>query len=169
MSEDAVDPPVSGLQLREVLREDLPIFYQQQLDPVANYMAAFTVKNPAGREAFAARWAKIATDPTIIVRTILYEGQVVGSILSFEMLDEREVSYWLGREFWGQGLATAALATFLIIVEVRPLYSRAAKDNIGSIRVMQKCGFSIIEEDVGFAEARGEKIEELIFRLDKRL
>jgi RimJ/RimL family protein N-acetyltransferase len=169
MSEDAVDPLVSGLQLREIFRGDLPIFYEQQLDPVANYMAAFTVKDPADREAFTARWANIATDETIISRTILYEEQVVGSIVSFEIANEREVSYWLGRKFWGQGLATAALAAFLNIVEVRPLYGRAAKDNIGSIRVMQKCGFSIIEEDVGFAEAREETIEEFILRLDNRL
>ena len=169
MSEGVVDPLVSGLHLRKVFWGDLTIFYEQQLDPVANYMAAFTVKDPADREVFTARWAKIATDPTIITRTILYDDQVVGSILSFEIVGEREVSYWLGREFWGQGLATAALGAFLNIVKVRPLYGRAAKDNIGSIRVMQKCGFSIIAEDVGFAKARGEKIEEFILRLDKRI
>jgi len=168
MSDGAVDP-LRGLQLREVSKGDLPIFYEQQLDPVANYMAAFTVKEPADRKLFAAHWAKIATDATIISRTIVFEDQVVGNILSFEMLGEREVSYWLGREFWGQALATAALAAFLHIVEVRPLYGRAAKDNIGSIRVMQKCGFSIIGEGVGFAIARGEKIEEFILRVDNRL
>ena len=139
---------------------------EQQLEPAAIYMAAFTVKDPADLEAFTAHWAKIATDPTIIARTILFEDQVVGSILSFEQLGEREVSYWLGQAFWGQGLATAALAAFLNVVEVRPLHGRAAKDNSGSIRVLQKCGFSIIGEDKGFANARGEEIEEFILRLD---
>lgn len=166
MSEDAPGPLARDLQLREVVREDLPIFYEQQLDPAAIYMAAFTVKDPADREAFTALWAKISKDPTIIARTILFDDQVVGSILSFEQFGEREVSYWLGQVFWGQGLATAALAAFLNVIEVRPLFGRAAKDNSGSIRVLQKCGFSVTGEDKGFANGRGEEIEEYILRLD---
>ncbi len=129
-------------------------------------MAAFTTKDPADREAFAVHWAKIAADPTIISKTIIYEGQVAGSILTFEMSGKREISYWLGRSYWGQGLASAALLAFLQIIEARPLFGRAAKDNTGSIRVMQKCGFSIIDEDKGFANARGAEIEEYILRLD---
>lgn len=130
-------------------------------------MAAFTAKEPKDREAFAAHWTKIAIDPTIISRTILYEGQVVGNILSFEANNEREISYWLGREIWGLGVATAALAAFLKVLTTRPLYGHAAKDNRGSIRVMEKNGFSIIGEDKGFANARGKEIEEYILRLDK--
>jgi RimJ/RimL family protein N-acetyltransferase len=166
MSQGEPERQVIDLRLRPVVQADLPIFYEQHRDPVAVYMAAFTAKDPDNKEAFAAHWSKISTDPTIISRTVLYGDQVAGSISSFEIGGEREISYWLGREFWNQGLATAVLAAFLQIVTVRPLYGRAAKDNIGSIRVMQKNGFFITGEDKGFANARGELTEEFILRLD---
>ena len=151
--------------LRDVAEADLPIFYQQQLDPVANVMAAFTPKDPADRDAFTARWAKILADPSITAKTILFQEQVAGHIVSHAWFGQPEISYWIGREYWGQGVATAALARFLGIVNTRPLYARAAKDNIGSIRVLQKNGFTMISEALSFSNARGEEVEELILHL----
>jgi RimJ/RimL family protein N-acetyltransferase len=72
------------------------------------------------------------------------------------------VCYWLGNEFWGRGIATEALAAFLQIVTTRPIYAGVAKDNAASIRVLQKCGFAICQHDRGFANARGEEIEEVL-------
>lgn len=71
----------------------------------------------------------------------------------------------MGREFWGRGLATAALAQFLQIQTTRPLYARAAKDNVASIRVLQKCGFTICGQDKGFANGRLAEVEEYILKL----
>ena len=153
------------LLLRDVVDDDLPIFFAHQQDPVANYMAAFTAKDPADLEAFHKHWAKIRADESILIKTILYNGQVAGSVTTFVQFGEREVSYWLGREFWGKGIATQALTEFLRYVDERPLYARAAKDNIASIRVLQKCGFVIVGEDKGFANARGQEIEEYILEL----
>jgi len=48
-----------------------------------------------------------------------------------------EVTYWLGRDFWGRGLATQALKRMLHLVVDRPIFARAAADNIGSIRVLR--------------------------------
>jgi RimJ/RimL family protein N-acetyltransferase len=90
----------------------------------------------------------------------------VGHVLSFEQFGEREVSYWIGREYWGQGIATQALAQFLDTLETHPLYARAAKDNIASIRVLEKCGFRISGKDKGFANGRGKEIEEFILKLE---
>ncbi|MCB0242704.1 MAG: GNAT family N-acetyltransferase, partial [Anaerolineae bacterium] len=73
--------------------------------------------------------------------------------------------YWLGREYWGKGIATRALAAFLEIITVRPLYARAAQDNIGSLMVLAKCGFVICGKDKGFATARGGETEEYVLRL----
>jgi RimJ/RimL family protein N-acetyltransferase len=150
------------IRLRDVTESDLSLFFQQQLDPAANYMAAFTSKDPADHDAFTAHWNRILRDESIIVRTIVYAEQVVGHVLSFEQFGEVEVSYWIGKEYWGKGFATQALAQFLQILKVRPLYARAAKDNVASIRVLEKCGFTIFAEDKGFANARGEEIEEYI-------
>ena len=155
----------SDLLLREVREDDLPIFFEQQLDPEANYMAAFTAKNPADRDAFTAHWNKNLGDDTTTNKTILFAGQVVGHIASFERLGKPEVTYWIGKEYWGKGLATRALAEFLGQVKVRPLYARAAKDNTASIRVLEKCGFEISGQDKGFSHARGKEVEEFILEL----
>ncbi|MFE0556960.1 hypothetical protein ACFW1P_13650 [Paenibacillus sp. NPDC058910] len=83
--------------LRDVFEDDLAIFFEQQRDPEANYMAAFTAKDPSDKAAFDAHWAKILGDETIIKKTVLYEGQVAGQILLFEHMGQPEVSYWIGR------------------------------------------------------------------------
>jgi RimJ/RimL family protein N-acetyltransferase len=151
--------------LRDVEDSDLPIFFEQQLDADANWMAAFTAKDPADRDAFMAHWARIRGDDTNSIQTILYDGRVAGSVSSYqEEPGKPEVTYWLGKAFWGQGIATRALAAFLERMTARPVYARAAKDNAGSLRVLEKCGFTITGEGKGFANARGAEIEEYLLR-----
>ncbi len=152
--------------LRGVIESDLPIFFEQQLDPEANHMAAFTAEDPTDYEAFMAHWAQILGDESITTMAIVVDGQVAGHTATFEQFGKPSVSYWLGRRYWGQGIATRALTTFLQLVSTRPLYARAAKDNVASLRVLQKCGFAIRGEDRGYANARDEEIEEFILRLD---
>ena len=155
-----------GFLLRDVIQDDLPIFFDYQLDPEANRMAAFTSKDPSNREAFTAHWNRIMADPTVIIKTILVSGEVVGSILSYEDEGKPEVSYWIGRQYWGKGIATRALAEFLLHGNrARPIHARVAKDNLGSRRVLEKCGFAVIGEATGFANARGAEIEELLLEL----
>ncbi|MBL8091558.1 MAG: GNAT family N-acetyltransferase [Anaerolineales bacterium] len=153
--------------LRDIIDDDLDIFFQNQLDPEANHIAAFTSKDPTNREAFNAHWKKIMTDSTIINKTIIFKGEVIGNVSSYYEEEGRpEVTYWLGREYWGKGLATMALQEFLANVNtVRPIYARVAKDNIGSRRVLEKCGFHVIEEGKWFANARGQEIDELLLEL----
>ena len=156
----------ASISLRETLEADLPIFFRFQLDPEANRMAAFTAKDPADREAFLAHWRKNLGNATSIHRTILCDGQVAGSIASWEEAGQPEVTYWIGREHWGQGIATRALAEFLANVNrARPMRARVAKDNLGSRRVLERCGFVVVGEDKGFANARGREIEELLLTL----
>ncbi len=160
-----MERPDNDVRLRDVEAGDLPIFFDHQTDPVACHMAAFTVEDPADLDAFVARWARILADEAITAKTILFGGQVAGHVLSFEQGGRREVSYWVGRSFWGRGIATRALSWLLEDLETRPLYARAAKDNVASIRVLEKCGFTIAGEDKGFANARGEEVEEYILEL----
>ena len=168
MTRHAPDPVTKSVQLRDVIESDLPILFEQQLDPDANYMAAFTARDPTDRDAFMAHWARILGDETITIKTILFNGQVAGSVASYkdEEFGELEITYWIGKEYWGKGIATRALSTFLDYVPVRPLYGRAAKDNVASLRVMEKCGFIICGEGKGFAYARGKEVEEYILKLE---
>jgi RimJ/RimL family protein N-acetyltransferase len=154
------------LLLRDVVEDDLPIFFEHQLDQEANHMAAFTAKDPSDREAFIAHWHRNLANKTTINQTIVFNGQVVGSVSSYEDEGRPEVTYWLGKEHWGKGIATRALQEFLAHHNpTRPIYARVAKDNPGSRRVLEKCGFRIIGESKGFANARGQEIEELLLEL----
>jgi RimJ/RimL family protein N-acetyltransferase len=153
---------VEQVSLRSVTDDDLPIFYEQQFDPQAVQMAAFP---PRAREAFMRHWDKIRSNPNTLLRTITCEGQVAGYMLSFVQDGVREVGYWLGREFWGRGIATRALAAFLDQVEPRPLYAHVAKHNAGSRRVLEKCGFVLHGENPEFATIDGVRIEGWILRL----
>lgn len=154
---------LNNVQLRDVIDTDLPIFYEQQLDPEATDMAGFPARN---RDAFMSHWATIMADEAVWLRTILFDGEVAGNIVCFEQLGEREVGYWLGREYWGKGIATQALERFLKTIETRPLYAHVAKHNIGSRRVLEKCGFRIAGEDRFFSAVFGRNIDEFILTLD---
>ena len=143
------------ITLRDVTPADLPVFFDHQADPMACRMAGFPSRD---REAFMAHWAKILADDNNITRTILMDGQVVGNIASFIQEGQREVGYWIGREFWGQGVASRALSALLILVRDRPLYGYVVRHNLASLRVLQKNGFAIVDETD----------EEVILRLDER-
>ena len=130
-------------------------------------MAAFTAKDPADRAAFDAHWRRIRADNTATNRTILFNQTVIGHIASFILFGELEVTYWIDSSYWGRGLATSALQVFLATVQKkRPIFGRAAKDNLGSIRVLEKCGFQHIGEETGFANARGKEILEVVLKLE---
>ncbi|MET7860566.1 GNAT family N-acetyltransferase [Streptomyces sp. NPDC005318] len=151
--------------LREVHDSDLPLFYAYMCDPEAVRTAAFTSENPADRAAFDAHWARLLADGSIVMRTVLADGAVVGNAGVYGLAGDRQVTYWIDRAHWGRGLATAALRALLDVVPERPLHARAAADNTGSRRVLEKCGFTVTGEDRGFAHARGELTDELLFTL----
>ena len=106
-------------------------------------MAEFPLRD---HDAFMAHWAKCLGDQTTILKTILYRDAVVGSLMSWKQSGQQNVGYWLGREFWGQGIATAALRRFLECVTSRPVYAHVARSNAASIRVLEKCGFTLSRE-----------------------
>src|SRR5215510_11411846 len=109
MQNDRSGPP---LLLRDVVEDDLPVFFEFQLDPDANRMAAFIARDPSDRQAFTAHWKKILADPTTTNKAIVCDGQIVGSVSSYEDAGKPEVTYWIGRAHWGQGIATRALSEF---------------------------------------------------------
>ncbi|MEE1669393.1 GNAT family N-acetyltransferase [Streptomyces sp. WAC07094] len=153
------------IALREVHDSDLPVFFRLMNDPVALRMAAFTPEDPADRAGFDAHWARTRTSPGVDVRTVLADGDVVGSAAVYGEPGEREVTYWIDRAHWGRGIATAALRILLEQIPERPLYARAAADNAGSRRVLEKCGFAQTARARGFAHARGEEIDEVVLVL----
>ncbi len=150
----------SLVHLRDVQADDLDIFFEHQTDADALAMAAFP---PRHREAFLTHWTRVLEDPGNRTWTILVAGDVAGYIACFPQHDVLNVGYWLGRPFWGRGIATAALVRLLAEVPARPLFARVAERNVGSRRVLEKCGFVQIETVPADPE---DDVTELLFRID---
>ena len=129
--------------LRDVVESDLDAFFEHQREPEANEMAIFPARD---REPFYAHWQKILADDSTIQKTIVHEGEVAGNIGSWEQDGKRLVGYWIGRDFWGKGLATQALGEFVAGIPQRPLHAWVATTNVGSIRVLEKSGFVRVAE-----------------------
>lgn len=153
------------ITLRAVEPSDLDEFFSHQLDPSANHMAAFSAKNPSDRGVFDHHWQNILNDPTVTVRTIVADGDVVGSILAYRDGELPEISYWIDKARWGQGITTAAVGLFLEEFTDRPLRARAVIDNTNSIRILERYGFTKVGETQGFANARGAVMKELVLEL----
>jgi RimJ/RimL family protein N-acetyltransferase len=150
----------SLVQLRDVHADDLDAFFEHQTDEEAVAMAAFP---PRDREAFASHWARVLADPNNRTWTILVAGEVAGYIACFPQHDVLNVGYWLGRPYWGRGVATVALGKLLGEVPERPLFARVAEHNLGSRRVLEKCGF-VQNETV--PPGPDDDVTELLFRID---
>ncbi len=155
----------SGIELRTTEPGDLESFFVFQLDAEANHLAAFTAKDPADKAAYLAKYARLLAEPSVNMKTIVVGGRVAGSISVFEIEGEAEVTYWIDKAFWGEGIATAALTEFLKTELRRPIRGRVAFDNLGSQKVLERCGFARIGTDRGFANARQAEIEEFIYKL----
>ena len=148
--------------LRDVEPSDLDAFFEHQSDPEAAAMAVFPARD---REAFYAHWRRLLADDSLVNRTIVDGGAVAGNINCWEQDGRRFVGYWIGREFWGRGLATMALAELAAEIPERPLHAWVAASNVGSIRVLEKCGFVPIERHAEHNESAGRVVEEILYRL----
>lgn len=135
--------------LRDVTERDLPLLFEHQRDPDANRMAGFP---PRDREAFTEHWRGILDDPSKVAKAVVFRGTVTGNVVSWEQDGRREIGYWIGRDHWGRGIASEAVAQLLRLVAERPLYACVAVHNAASIRVLEKCGFVRAVEGAGEGE-----------------
>ena len=154
------------ITLTETTTDDLHLLFEFQLDEEANYLAAFTAKDISDKVAYLEKYTKHLADPTITMRTIKANDEIVGSVAKYMMEGDAEITYGIDKKYWRQGIASTALADFLKIELARPIFGRVAFDNYGSQKVLEKCGFIRIGSDRGFANARQAEIEEFIYKLD---
>jgi len=173
------DPPPNGtelsverstvarmtVQLRPLGDDDLDQLFEWERDPQAVAMAAFTRADPADRAAFDRHYQRIRNEPDCMLLAIDDKGTFVGTIGSFTMDGEREVTYWIDPSRWGRGVATQALEAFLTIEATRPLFARAAEHNIGSAKVLARSGFAHIGSETSYADRVSREVVEHIYRL----
>lgn len=156
-----------NIELRPTIPTDLDAFFHHQADEEAQFMAAFTSENATDQAAYLSKWSLLLKHPTVHMQTIVFEEQVVGCVVKFEIDGEAEITYALNKVHWGKGWMSQAVQDFLKIETSRPLHGRVAFDNVGSLKILEKAGFQRIGEAVSFAYARGKKIKEFIYRLDE--
>jgi RimJ/RimL family protein N-acetyltransferase len=154
--------PDAPVHLRPVAPADLPVLYEYQADPEGCRMAAV---HPRNREAFFAKWDEIFRDPGVVSRVIVADGKLVGSISCFGVDGVDYVGYWIGKEHWGKGFATEGLRLLVREVPRRPLLARVATHNLGSLRVLERCGFVEIDRRRSPGDARFVACEEAVLRL----
>jgi RimJ/RimL family protein N-acetyltransferase len=148
-----------AVSLRPVEEGDLPFLFELQRDAVAARLAAFT---PRARELFDAHWQRLLGDSSVLARAIELDGCLVGHIGSFPRGGVREVGYWVARNFWGRGVTTTALEAFLALDPVRPMHARVAAHNLGSLRVLAKCGFVELRREAGAPGTDGEAVTDVV-------
>lgn len=153
------------IKLRPTEIADLDTLFEFQLDIEGGHLAAFMPKDHTNKSAYISKYTRLIADPTVNNQTIILNNSIVGSIAKFVMEGNAEITYWIDRKFWGQGIATKALNEFLRIESTRPILGRVAFDNFGSQKVLEKSGFVKIGTDKGFASARQTEIEEYIYQL----
>lgn len=154
--------PAKHIRLRDLAEDDLPTLYEFQLDAEANRLAA---TRPRNAQEFEVHWASALRDASIVVKAILVDDMLAGNIACFPSDGLDMVGYWIGREFWGQGVASRALELLLMEVSIRPLYARVATKNQASLRVLQKCGFAVRRVQHAPASDRYLACEEVILEL----
>jgi RimJ/RimL family protein N-acetyltransferase len=154
-----------AISLRPLADGDLDALFVWESDPRAVELAAFNRADPSDRGAFDAHYERVRSDPSNLLLAIEERTELVGTVSSFTVEGDREVSYWIAPERWGQGLASGALRAFLAIEQTRPLYGRVADHNAGSAKVLERAGFVEIGSETAFAPGIGAEVVEHIYRL----
>ena len=153
------------IRLRPVTESDLPILFEHQREREANEMAAFPARD---RDAFMAHWKKILADSSVTVMTAVVDNCIAGHIGSWTQDEQRHVGYWVGKEYWGKGVATRMLSMFLRVVNDRPIHAEVAKHNFASIRVLEKCGFLLEADHASALSPAEDGIEVLAYVIKSR-
>jgi len=161
LSAEEAGPEANEIALRDVTPADLPTIFAQQDDPEIGRHAAVPRRD---RENFEAHWAKLFADPAVRTRAIVAGGELAGYLVLFTRGGHLQVGYWLGREYWGRGLATRALELFLAEIETRPLFAHVASRNLASLRVVEKCGFRRL--NVIAVETERDTYDDVVFVLE---
>lgn len=152
--------------LRPPTEADFDALFELESDVTGADMIAFLPRAPGDHEAFSAHWARITSDDSVLTRIIEADGAFAGYAVSFLTDGERQVGYWVIRELWGRGIATAALEALVTELDDRPLWGSTAADNLGSQRVLLNAGFVFDRTERSHAPRRGTEIDENVYRLD---
>jgi RimJ/RimL family protein N-acetyltransferase len=155
----------TSVQLRPVVKSDIAQFFEHHLELRPLPAGASVADLEARKATFVDRWEQMLSDKNVMARTIIWKDAVAGYVARLIQRDKPSISCWLGRDYWGKGVATQAVQAFLDLIEKRPIYARVAYDNLAAMQVLRKIGFEIVEHDSFFSDAHGYEIDEIILAL----
>jgi len=106
------------------------------------------------------------------------EGQLIGKVgyIDYEpdgsdKSSSVEISYWLGKNYWGQGYAFEAASAIIPVIfdnySINTIIAGHATDNPGSERIIDKLGFQLIGETMYYSLARDVDVPCLLYKLDR--
>jgi RimJ/RimL family protein N-acetyltransferase len=135
------------MKLREVVESDLEVFFHHQADPETKAMSGHPGRE---REAYFEHM-RVNVLPQGhdegIIRAIEVDGQLVGNVLAWFEDEKWLLGYVLGRQWWGRGIASQAVAELLrLIPHARPVFAEVSPGNAGSRRVLEKNGFELVSQ-----------------------
>lgn len=144
---------MSEVSLRAITADDFPTLFRNQYDPASATMAGVPRREEAD---FYERRAKTEANPANDTRAIIVDEEMAGDVVSWTDEGGRHVGYRIAQRFWGRGIATAALRLMLTEITERPLNADLLRTNLGSRRVLEKCGFRLLGPDELPADAEPE-------------
>jgi RimJ/RimL family protein N-acetyltransferase len=133
------------------------------------------VPHPYSRADAAAFLAGKVTggDQLFAIRLKAEDGALIGGAgFGTAIEGGHELGYWLGRPYWGQGLATEAARAVIDLLftstSVEELHASAHVMNQASRRVLEKCGFQQCGSGLVRSRALGGAMAVDRFRLHRR-
>jgi ribosomal-protein-alanine N-acetyltransferase len=131
-----------------------PMFSNWANDPeVTKYLTWNPHESVEVTKMIVSRWLQEEEDPKTVRFLITVKGNddPVGSIDVVGYHDgDPEIGYCLSRKLWGQGYMTEAcqaVMAYLFALGHKRILIDAAEDNIGSNRVIAKCGFRFVGKE----------------------
>ena len=145
------------LLLRKIEKEDAKTIYNNWAkdQEVTKYLTWYPHKNVEQTEKIVDAWIEEYKDPkTHRFGIVLKESnELIGMIDVVNYIDDcPEIGYVLSKNYWGKGLMTEVCTKFteyLFAQGFNKIIIKANKDNLGSNKVIQKCGFKFTHESTG--------------------
>ncbi len=157
-----------------ITEEDIKALYPMGSTKAISWMSGGGLKYPTPYAEFRTKNTIAVSDDVGEQETwvINHKGEPAGSIGYFRRENDSplEIGYWLGEPFWGMGIASKALMLALDAIRLNGvtgvITATALKENIGSAKVLQKCGFDITGEENTHSPARDMMVDVIHYKVD---
>ncbi|PID92314.1 MAG: GNAT family N-acetyltransferase [Bacteroidetes bacterium] len=118
--------------------------------------------------------AALEEDPSDdVIMAIEVDAEAVGGIGLHAMKDvyryNAELGYWLSESYWGKGIVSEAVALMLELAFTRRhwlrVFASVFENNVGSMRVLEKNGFSRESVQRAAVMKGGQRLDEHVYAI----